>query len=250
MQHNKQTTALITGGTRGIGKTIAHYLAEKTVNTLFLNYLENTEAAEETRIALEAQGVTVHLLQYNLAFPNEVNALFEQVATLTNRLDYFVHCAALTTFKPLYTIKTNQWDLTMNISARSFLQCTQKILPLMTTEGGSIVALSSTGSQRYNANYGALGVAKTTLESIVRYLAVELADKNIRVNGVVSGLIQGEKLPPFPHIQEVIDETLRRTPARRLGAPEDVAEMVLFILTKASWLYGQNIILDGGYCLT
>lgn len=265
-------TALIIGGTRGIGKAIALNLArENAVNTLFLNYLENDEAAEQTRTRLETEGVKVHLLKYNLAFPNEIAALFEAVESLIEpssksptesltestelnelrikSLDYLVHSAALTTFKPLTAIKSNQWDLTMNISARSFLQCSQKAALLM-PNGGSIVAISSTGSQRYNPNYGALGVAKATLESIVRYLAVELAAQNIRVNGVVSGLIQGETLPFFPNIDEVINITLNRTPAKRLGTPEDVAEMATFILTKAAWLYGQNIILDGGYCLT
>ena len=249
MATRQPKSALITGGTRGIGRAVALALADGSVNTLFLNYLENDEAANQIRLLLEAKNVTVHLLKFNLAFPNEVNALFEAVESRTNHLDYFVHCAALTTFKPLFAIKTNQWDLTMNVSARSFLQCCQKCVPLM-ANGGSIVAISSTGSQRYNANYGALGVAKATLESIVKYLAVELACKNIRVNGVVSGLIQGDNLPPFPQIEAVIAETMRRTPAGRLGTPDDVAEMVQFVLTKAPWLCGQNIILDGGYCLT
>ncbi len=249
MPKSKDKIALITGGSRGIGRAIATILAQNDVQTLFINYLENDEKAEQTRLFLEEKGVKVHLLKSNLGFPNDINALFETVESLTDRLDYFVHCTALTTFKPLLAVKTNQWDLTLNISARSFLQCCQKCVPLM-TNGGSIVAISSTGSQRYNPNYGALGVAKMTLEGIVKYLAVELADKNIRVNGVVSGLIQSDTLPPFPQIEEVINETLRRTPANRLGTPEDVAELVLFILTKAKWLYGQNIILDGGYCLT
>jgi enoyl-[acyl-carrier protein] reductase III len=249
MSQHRDKIALITGGSRGIGRAIAESLAQETAHTLFINYLENDETAEKTRADLTAKGVKVHLLKYNLAFPNEITAMFEELESLTDRLDYFVHCAALTTFKPLSAIKTNQWDLTMNVSARSFLQCCQKCSKSM-TYGGKIVAISSTGSQRFNPNYGALGVAKMTLEGIVKYLAVELADKNIQVNGVVSGLIQGDTLPPFPQIEAVIEETLRRTPAGRLGTPEDVAEMVLFILTKASWLCGQNIILDGGYCLT
>ena len=249
MPQQRDKIALITGGSRGIGRAIAEILAAETVKTLFINYLENDETAEKARLDLEEKGVKVHLLKYNLAFANEITALFEELESLTDRLDYFVHCAALTTFKPLHAIKTNQWDLTMNISARSFLQCSQKCLKSM-TYGGKIVAISSTGSQRFNPNYGALGVAKSTLESIVKYLAVEFAEKNIEVNGVVSGLIMGDVLPPFPEIEAVVNETLRRTPARRLGTPEDVAEMVLFILTKAKWLCGQNIILDGGYCLT
>ena len=249
MQQHKDKIAFVAGGTRGIGRAIALHLAQDNVGTLFINYLENDENAAETKTLLEQYGVKVYLLKYNLAFPMEINAMFEAIKVLTQHLDYVVHCVALTTFKPLAAVKPNQWDLTMNVSARSFLGCAQNAAPLM-KNGGGIVAISSTGSQRYNANYGALGVAKATLESIVKYLAVELATQNIRVNGVVSGLILGDKLPPFPNIEDIVDETIRRTPAGRLGTPEDVAEMVHFMLTKAKWLCGQNIILDGGFCLT
>ncbi len=240
--------ALITGGSRGIGKAIALSLVG-VIDTIFINYLENDIAAAETATELESKGVKVHLLKFNLAFSSEIQLMFEQIQSCTEQLDIFVHCAALTTFKPLHKIKPNQWDLTMNITAKAFLQCVQLSTPLMRA-GGKIVAISSTGSQRFNANYGALGVAKSTLEAIVRYLAVELAEKNIQINGVISGLIMGETLPPFPEIEKVIEMALQRTPARRLGTPQDVAKTVLFLLTQADWMYGQNIILDGGYCLT
>lgn len=245
---HKKTT-LITGGTRGIGRAVARALAAENAGTLLLNYLENDKAALQTKAELEAMGAAVHLLRYNLAFPAEINQLFEAVREHTPALDYFVHCAALTTFKPLRTVKPNQWDLTMNISARSFLQCVQGCIPLM-PDGGRVVAISSTGSRRFNMDYGALGVAKSALESMVQYLAVELAPQNIQVNGVVPGLIRGDQLPPFPNVDEVVAETLRRTPAGRLGTVEDIADMVLFLLTKANWIYGQNIVVDGGYCLT
>ena len=100
-------SALITGGTRGIGRAVALALADGSVDRLFLNYLENDEAANQIRLLLEAKNVTVHLLKFNLAFPNEVNALFEAVENATNHLDYFVHCAALTTFKPLFIVKSH-----------------------------------------------------------------------------------------------------------------------------------------------
>jgi enoyl-[acyl-carrier protein] reductase III len=248
-RHYKTKTALITGGTRGIGKAIALHLAEIGVVEVFVNYLENDTAAEQTCTELNEKGAKAHLLRFNMAFSTEINAMFEQIREQAERLDYFVHCPALTTFKPLHTVKPNQWDLTMNVSAKSFLHCVQGCVPLM-PEGGKIVAISSTGSQRFNPNYGALGIAKSTLESLVRYLAVELAKKKIQINGVVPGMISGDKLPPFPNIEAVVEETLRRTPAGRFGTPEDVAKAVIFLLTQADWMYGQNIILDGGYCLT
>lgn len=242
-------TAFITGGTRGLGKAIAQGLAAVGVRDIFLNYVENDAAAEQTRLELSEKGMNVHLLKYNLAFPAEISSMFERIGAATTQIDFYVHCAALTTFKPLSAVKPNQWDLTLNISAKSFLQCVQGCVPLM-ANGGKIVAISSTGSQRFNMDYGALGVAKSTLESMVRYLAVELAGRKIQVNGVVPGMISGDKLPPFPNLDEVVAETLRRTPAGRLGTPEDVVKTVLFLLTQADFMYGQNIILDGGYCLT
>lgn len=249
LQAKKNKMALITGGSRGIGRAIALSLADEIDCTLFINYLENDVTALQTRADLEAKGATVHLLKYNLAFPDEINLMFKTICAQTDTLDYFVHCAAITTFKPLHTVKPNQWDLTMNISARSFLYSVQCCIPLM-INGGKVVAISSTGSRRFNMNYGALGVAKATLESIVQYLAVELAEKKIQINGVVSGLIFGDKLPQFPNIEDIVAETLRRTPAGRLGTPQDVAKLVLFLLTQADWMYGQNIVLDGGFCLT
>jgi enoyl-[acyl-carrier protein] reductase III len=242
-------TALITGGTRGVGRAIAHRLDEAGVATVWLNYLENDVAAAATAAELEGRGLRVELARANLAFAAEIQSLFERVSAATDRLDVFVHCAALTSFKPLHAVKANQWDLTMNVCARAFLHCVQGCLPLM-PEGGSIVAISSTGSRRFNPNYGALGVAKATLEATVRYLAVELAGRGIRVNGVVPGLLHGDHLPPFPGIDAVVDETLRRTPAGRLGHPDDVAKAVVFLLTQADWMYGQNLVIDGGYCLT
>lgn len=250
MQNSQQSkTVLITGGSRGVGKAVAQHLAKGTVDTLFINYLENDAAAEMTQRDLEALSARVYLLKYNMAFPEEINMMFEAIRTQTGHLDFFVHCPAITTFKPLCKVKPNQWDLTMNVSAKSFLLCAQACIPLM-EKGGQMVAVSSTGSRRYSPNYGALGVSKSTLEAVVRYLAVELASQNIRVNGITAGLLQGESMPPFPEIETTIEETLKRTPAGRLGTPHDVAVATHFLLTQANWMYGQNIVLDGGYCLT
>lgn len=243
-----QKTAFLTGGTRGIGGCIVRTLAARGVTRFFLNYLQNDAAAFEIEKKLKAGGAEVFLLKYNLAFPQEISQMFAEINRHTTHLDYFVHCAALTVFKPLHQVKPNQWDLTLNISTKSFLQCARACLPLM-PQRGKMVAVSGTGSRRVTLDYGALGVAKSALESTVRYLAVELAPRNIRVNAVTAGLIESENMPPFPAAAEMKKETLRRTPAGRLGTPEDVAEAVLFLLTGADWMCGQCLVTDGGFSL-
>ncbi len=242
-------TALITGGSRGVGRAVCRLLASEYVDTLFIHYHQNDEAFQELAAELAPTGVRISPLRYNLVHVEEVRDMAAELRRLTSRLDYMVHCAAITAFKPLIQVKANQWDLTLQVSTRSFLGIMQYVLPLM-MQGGAVVAVSSTGSQRFNMNYGALGVAKSALETTVRYLAVELANKGIRVNGVIAGLLDQEHLPPFPDIDILINETLKRTPAGRLGTAEDVAKAVIFLLTQAPWVYGQHLIVDGGFCLT
>lgn len=241
--------ALITGGSRGVGKAVSLALAREGVGLLFINYLENEKAMAALRTLIEPTGIRVVALPYNVLHPEEIVKMAGVIASHTDRLDYLVHCPALTSFKPLHKVRANHWDLTMNVSARSFLLTVQACMPMF-VQGSSVVAVSSTGSQRYNPDYGALGVAKSALESTVRYLAVELATRDIRVNGVIAGMLSGESTPPFPNIEKVIEETLKRTPSGRLGTPEDVADAVLFLLTRGKWIVGQHIIVDGGYCLT
>jgi enoyl-[acyl-carrier protein] reductase III len=183
-----------------------------------------------------------------LLYPDEVDKLFETVRANVDHLDCLVHCAALGAFKPLREIKPNQWDLTMNINARGFLLCAQKSAMLM--KGGNIVAISSLGSIRAVPNYGAMGPTKAALESIVRYLAVELAPAGIRVNAVTGGFVETDSIRIFPEADRLIQEAINRAPAKRLGMPEDIADVVMFLLSPSSrWIYGQTIVADGGLSL-
>ncbi len=232
-----------------MGRAIAKHLAKNGVGILCIIFLEQEDSVRSLAEEVSGYGTTVIPLRYNLGSVDDILAMSNEIHKITPHIDYLVHCVALTTFKPLMQVKPNQWDLTMSISVRSFLQSVQQFSDLMNAES-SIVAVSSTGSQRYNANYGALGTSKSALESTVRYLAVELAAKGVRVNGVISGLLGGDSLPLFPEIDEVVHETLKRTPMGRLGTPDDIAEAVYFLLGGAAWMTGQHIILDGGFCLT
>jgi enoyl-[acyl-carrier protein] reductase III len=239
--------ALITGGTRGIGRAVAVKLAGKS-DMVFLNYLQNGSAAKDAKAIVESDACRAILLRNNLAYADQIDAMFGEIRSHTDRIDVFVHCAALNTFKPVAELKAQQWDLIVNANARSFLLCAQQCVPLM--KEGAIVALSSLGSVRAVPNYGGLGPAKAALESLVRCLAVELSPRGIRVNGVSAGLVDTESVTKFPESERVVREAVLRTPARRIAAPGEIADVVMFLAGPDSrWICGQTILADGGYSL-
>jgi enoyl-[acyl-carrier protein] reductase III len=241
--------ALISGGTRGIGRAITIRLAEDGYNPLFVNYLQNDEEAHKTNKLVESNGTKCILLKANLASADEIDHMFEEITSHNKQIGVFVHSAALNTFKPLSSVKMNQWDLTLNINSRGFLYCSQKCVPQM-TEGSSIVAISSLGSERVLPNYGAMGPAKSALESIVRYLAVELSDNHIRVNAVRGGIIQTDSIYKFPDVSEWLEDLIKHTPAKKIGKPKDIANAVSFLCSdSARFIFGEVLVVDGGLSL-
>jgi enoyl-[acyl-carrier protein] reductase III len=240
--------ALVTGGTRGIGRAVSLRLAKAGVSTVFVNYLQNDKEAAYTQDLLSKENCHCIPIRANVADPDEIDKLFGRVHTSAMHLDVFIHCAAITAFKPIAEIKPNQWDLTMNTNARGFLLCVQKCAPMMTD--GKIVAVSSLGSLRAIPDYGAMGPTKAALESLIRYLAVELTPKGIRVNGVTAGLVETESLTRFPNAERLRAETVRRTPFGRIGTADEIADVVMFLISpSARWICGQTIVVDGGFSL-
>ena len=247
-QKEKTLNALVTGGSRGIGRAISLQLAHSVAKTVFVNYVQNDEEAKKTRELVEQNGSKCILVKANLLIPKEIDDLFEKIKSTEETLDILIHCAAINAFKPLNQIKPNQWDMIMNVNAKAFLLCVQNAVPLM--KHGKIVAISSLGSQKVIPNYGAMGPTKAALESIIKYLAVELAPAGIRVNGVSGGLIETESIKNFPDSEHLIQETVLRTPAKRLGTSDDIAQTVMFLISPAAeFVYGQTIIVDGGLSL-
>jgi enoyl-[acyl-carrier protein] reductase III len=147
---------------------------------------------------------------------------------------------------------TRGWEWTQNINARSLLLCAQRAVPLMAARGGgTIVGISSLGSSRVLPDYVAVGVSKAAIETLTRYLAVELADQNIVVNAVSGGLVETDALRHFDNQgQAMIDAVRQRIPAGRMLEPDDLAEVVAFLCSPAArMIRGQTIVVDGGYSL-
>ncbi len=246
----KQRFIFISGGSRGIGHAITLSQSDPHT-TFFLNYLRDDESALKVKKEAEKKGAAVHLLPGNVGDPEVVESIFKSLREKTNRLDVLIHNAALGVFKPVHQLRVKDWDISLDVNAKALLTLTQAALPLMKGHGGKIITISSLGSQHFTPNYGAIGISKAALETLVKYLAVELAPFKIHVNAVSGGLVNTDSLKMFPDFENMKKVFLSRTPGARLGKPEDIANVVSFLLSPGSdWIYGQTIIADGGYSLS
>ena len=193
----------------------------------------------------------MYLVPGNVGDAEFIPELFKKIGEKTKRLDAVIHNAALGVFKPVHQLRVKDWDISLDVNAKALLLLAQQALPFMKKSGGSILAVSSLGANRFTPNYGAIGISKAALENLVRYLAVELAAYKIRVNAVSGGLVETDSLKMFPDAEAMKKEFLKRTPGGRLGRHEDIADVVDFLLSPASgWLFGQTLVADGGYSLS
>ena len=244
--------ALVTGSGRGIGRAIALYFARNGADVV-VNFFRNSAPAEETVREIEALGRRALLVKADVGDLDDLNRLFDETERTFGGLDIFVHNAASGYNRPALEQKPKGWDWTMNINARSLLFSAQRCAPLMEKRGGgSIVSISSPGSNRVLPDYVVVGASKAAIESITRYLAVELAPKNIVVNAVSPGIVETDALKHFDALadQSILQKAIAATPAGRLVTPGDVAEVVGFLCSPAaSMIRGQTIIVDGGYTL-
>lgn len=242
--------ALITGASRGIGRAIALRLAELGAH-IVLNYVRNEEAAAQTAKELSKYGVEVLPVQANVGDPEAISSLVQAAFDRFGGVDILVHNAALGAFKPVHQLRLNQWDLSLDINAKAFLLLTQKVLPSMEKKGsGTVLAISSLGAHRFIPNYGAIGISKAALETLVKYLGVELAPKGIRVNCVSGGLVDTDALKSFPDYENLKKKVVAQTPAGKIGQPDDLARIAAFLtLPESSWIIGQTVVADGGLSL-
>ena len=254
MSQFQDKVVLITGSGRGIGRMIALRFGQLGADVV-VNFFRNRSPAEETAEEIRAMGRRALVVKANVGKIEDLAAMFAKIDATFGGLDVFIHNAASGYNRGVLEQKPKGWDWTMNINARSFLFAAQHAVPLMQEHGGgAIIAISSLGSERVIPDYVTVGASKAALETLVRYLGVELADKKIVVNAVSPGLVDTDALRHFASFEEygqkVIREVGTNTPAGRLVTPDDVADVVCFLASsQAKMICGQTIVLDGGYSL-
>jgi enoyl-[acyl-carrier protein] reductase III len=243
---------LVTGGTRGIGRAISLRLARERPRHIRLVYAMNHDAARKTLAEVESMGVSASLAICDVSDVDMQKELFANLQDEFGRLDVFIANAARTAFRSAREMDMRSWKRTMQLNSDAFLTGSQAASEIMRANGGGhIVGLSSLGSRYYTPSYAALGAAKAAIENLARYFAVELAPFNISVNVVCGGFIDTESMKMIPRYRELTDVIVSRTPAARLGQPEDLAGVVAFLCSSdAQWVRGQTIVADGGFSLS
>lgn len=237
--------AFVTGASRGIGRATALRLASGG-HSIAVGFFRSRSKADDVCAEIEGLGVKALPVKVHVGDAESLERAFDEVASVFGSLDVFVSNAASGVLRPLSEIDEKGWAWTMDVNARALLLGAQRAAALM-PDGGSIIALTSAGSIRVLPEYGAVGASKAAIESLVRYLAVELAPRSVRVNAVSPGIVDTDALRHFPDREGLLVVGAERTPAGRLATPEDVAGVVSFLCSPAAeMIRGQVIVVDGG----
>jgi 3-oxoacyl-[acyl-carrier protein] reductase len=238
-------TAIVTGASRGIGRAIAKRLAADGFSVV-VNYAGNASKADGAVQEIVAAGGHALAVKANVANEYEVGQLFEQTLAQFGQIDVVVHNAGIMTLSPIIKNDVQQFDSTIATNLRgAFLMLAQAAQHI--TDGGRIIALSSSVLAKSFPSYGAYIASKAGVEGLVRVLANELRGRNITVNAVAPGpvgteLFLGDKTP------EQIAQLSKVAPLERLGEPDDIARVVSFLAgPDGGWINAQILRANGGF---
>jgi enoyl-[acyl-carrier protein] reductase III len=251
-------SALITGSSRGIGRGIALKLAECGVRQIGVNYLKQKDDAEQTARLVEQRGARAVLIQADVTKPEDIRRMFAETRTAIGPLGVFVANARPDVqhfYRPALELTLDQWRSAIDSQATALLLAVREAAGMMTEKGGRVVAVtyapgSRTGSWR---SWAAMGPAKAAMESLVRYLAWELAERGVTVNAVSPGAAEDSVFSTLPAAAlEMLRGWAKEgwVPMRRLTTPADVGDAVALLCSEqAGFITGQILAVDGGASL-
>ena len=241
--------ALVTGGSRGIGRACAQRLAQAGAD-LVINYVSSVDDAQQTVAAVQRHGRRAVAVKADVSEQEDVSEMIDHVRKTFGRLDILVSNAATGGFRLLIGASARNFEAAMNTNVRALMFLVQSALPLLERSEGraKVVALSSHGSQMALPMYGLIGASKAALESLVRHLTLEIGDRGINLNVVMAGLVETDSTRHIPSSQEIFAARREKTmTGQRMLTPADVADAVLYLSSPLSdQVQGATLIVDGG----
>ncbi len=236
-----ENLALVTGGSRGIGKACALHLAQAGYNVV-INYAGNEEAAKQTVSELEALGVKAEAVKFDISNHDEAQDAVAKIIEKYGRIDVLVNNAGITRDGLFMRMSKENWDAVINTNLTGAFNVTQPVIKVMMKQrSGAIVNMASIVGIYGNAGQANYAAAKAGLIGFTKSLAKELASRNIRVNAVAPGFVQTDMTKSLDSAQ--ISEHI---PLKRLGDADDIAGAVKFLAVDATYVTGQVLQVDGG----
>lgn len=238
-------SALVTGASRGIGRSIALQLAEEGYNVA-VNYAGSKEKAEAVVLEIKAKGVDSFAIQANVADADEVKAMIKEVVSQFGSLDVLVNNAGITRDNLLMRMKEQEWDDVIDTNLKGVFNCIQKATPQMLRQrSGAIINLSSVVGAVGNPGQANYVATKAGVIGLTKSAARELASRGITVNAVAPGFIVSDMTDALS--DELKEQMLTQIPLARFGQDTDIANTVAFLASdKAKYITGQTIHVNGG----
>lgn len=244
----KDKVAVVTGGTRGIGRAITLKLARDGAK-VFALYGRDRAAADALADEAGKLGLDVVCLRGDLTRAEKFLDILSEIDKSTEHVDFVVHCAASGVHRDALDLTQKHLQWTFDINVFAIHNLIQSLKPKL-KNGSRIVGVTSSGGTRVIPYYAAVGSSKGALESLFRHYAFELAPLGIAVNCVCPGLVLTDAIEAFPDKENRLNKTLDATPTGKLTTPEDVAHLVQFLcLPQTSQMIGQTLVIDGGKTL-
>lgn len=240
--------ALVTGGSRGIGRGVVEKLAAAGAKVAFV-YQSSKEAAEKLAADLSVNGNEVWAIQGNVALKADADRIVSEVTTKWGKLDILVNNAGIVRDTLLARMTEDQWKEVIDTNLTSvFNFCQAVTMPMMSARYGRIINMSSVAADYSNPGQANYAASKAGIEGFTRCMAVELAKRNVTVNCVAPGFIETDMTSAV--MNAAGDKIKQAIPVKRLGKPEDIANAVLFLAAEeSSYITGQVLKVDGGLTL-
>jgi 3-oxoacyl-[acyl-carrier protein] reductase len=239
--------AVVTGASKGIGAAIAEHLAQAGA-AVVVNYSSSKEGAERVVANIKKKGGQAIAVQANLAKPAEVQKLFAETKKAFDKVDILVNNAGIYEFAPLEAITPEHFHKHFDLNVLGLLLATQEAAKQFGSAGGSVVNISSVAAEIAPPTTSVYSATKAAVDAITRSLAQELGPKKIRVNSVNPGMVQTEGTAAAGIDEsEFRKETEAKTPLGRIGQPNDIAPVVVFLASPESgWITGETLFVSGG----